>query len=125
MKKDYVSNQKSLTYKFIGAYPISIVSMPISYEQSQLLKCTVSFTYLRYVMNPSNEPNEVIADSAILQAPPESGSQNTSYPDNLVGNTSGEDQRFIPTDSRSGFRGDGKNLFYFQMDHPFAMLMEI
>ena len=44
-----------LTYRFIGAYPISIVSMPISYDQSQLLKCTVSFTYLRYVMNPRGE----------------------------------------------------------------------
>ena len=84
-EKDYVRNSKTLTYKFIGAYPISIVSMPISYEQSQLLKCTVSFTYLRYVMNPVNEPKEVIADSAILQAPPEPESQkpkNPSYPEN-------------------------------------------
>ena len=62
-EKDYPHSKYSgkttydniLTYKFIGAYPISIVSMPISYEQSQLLKCTVSFTYLRYVMNPNTE----------------------------------------------------------------------
>ena len=44
-----------LTYKFIGAYPLSVVSMPVSYDQSQLLKCTVSFTYLRYVINPLGE----------------------------------------------------------------------
>lgn len=53
-----VQNTTTLVYKFIGAYPISIVSMPISYDQSQLLKCTVSFTYLRYVVNPTKESIE-------------------------------------------------------------------
>jgi len=53
-----VQKTATLVYKFIGAYPISIVSMPISYDQSQLLKCTVSFTYLRYVVNPVEEPIE-------------------------------------------------------------------
>ena len=42
---------KFLTYRFIKAYPISINSMPVSYDGSNLLKCTVSFTYLRYVVN--------------------------------------------------------------------------
>ena len=46
--------EKDLTtyaeYTFIGAYPISITSMPISYDSSQLLKCTVSFTYTRYYL---------------------------------------------------------------------------
>ncbi len=51
-EKDYLNNNTRLTYKFIGAYPLSIVSMPVSYDQSQLLKCTVSFTYLRYIVNP-------------------------------------------------------------------------
>lgn len=37
-----------LAYTFLKAYPISISSMPISYESSSLLKCTVSFTYTRY-----------------------------------------------------------------------------
>lgn len=40
-----------LEYHYVKAYPTSITSMPVSYEQSQLLKCTVSFTYLRYVMD--------------------------------------------------------------------------
>jgi hypothetical protein len=39
----------SLQYTFIGAFPISMSSMPVSYEQSQILKCTVSFTYIRYI----------------------------------------------------------------------------
>jgi hypothetical protein len=50
-ERDY--GGRALTYQFIGAYPISINSMPISYDSSQLLKCTVSFSYLRYVMKPS------------------------------------------------------------------------
>jgi len=46
-----VNSGPSLTYKFIKAYPISINSMPVSYEASDLLKCTVSFTYSRYLIN--------------------------------------------------------------------------
>lgn len=42
---------RPLTYQFINAYPISINSMPVSYESSQLLKCTVSFTYSRYILS--------------------------------------------------------------------------
>lgn len=42
--------KKYLQYRFIKAFPTSITSMPVSYDQSQLLKVTVSFTYLRYVV---------------------------------------------------------------------------
>lgn len=44
-ERDY---QNKLVYTFLKAYPISISSMPISYDSSSLLKCTVSFTYTRY-----------------------------------------------------------------------------
>ncbi len=47
-ERDYTG--KYLQYRFLQAYPISITSMPISYESSNLLKCTVSFTYTRYVL---------------------------------------------------------------------------
>lgn len=46
-ERDYSST--ALEYKFVRAYPISIASMPVSYDSSQLLKCTVSFSYTRYV----------------------------------------------------------------------------
>lgn len=42
------ADKRALRYNFVQAYPISITSMPVSYESSQLLKCTVSFTYSRY-----------------------------------------------------------------------------
>lgn len=44
------SSKNNLTYSFFNAFPISITSMPVSYESSQLLKCTVSFAYDRYVI---------------------------------------------------------------------------
>jgi hypothetical protein len=47
------AGQRVLQYHFKQAYPISINSMPVSYDQSQLLKCTVSFTYERYILTKS------------------------------------------------------------------------
>ena len=43
-------SSSTLRYKFFKAFPISINSMPVSYDSSQLLKCTVSFTYSRYLI---------------------------------------------------------------------------
>lgn len=37
-----------LTYKFVNVFPISIASIPISYETANLLKVTVSLSYIRY-----------------------------------------------------------------------------
>lgn len=55
-EKDYAG--RYLQYKFLNAFPISINTMPLSYNASELLKCTVSFTYSRYVTeNPSANPN--------------------------------------------------------------------
>ena len=41
---------QKLKYEFIKSYPLSITSMPVSYNGSDLLRCTVSMTYLRYVV---------------------------------------------------------------------------
>jgi hypothetical protein len=55
-----------LQYNFVNAYPISITSMPVSYDTSSLLKCTVSYSYQRYwieefltglVKNSETNPN--------------------------------------------------------------------
>tara|TARA_R100000008_G_scaffold1936_2_gene1570 strand:- start:734 stop:1555 length:822 start_codon:yes stop_codon:yes gene_type:complete len=54
-----------LTYTFINAYPISIASMPVTYDASSLLKCTVSFTYSRYSTTPANHN----ASDPVLNAP--------------------------------------------------------
>ena len=46
---------KPLTYTFIDAFPKSISAMPVSYDASDLLKCTVAFTYTRYSAKPANK----------------------------------------------------------------------
>jgi hypothetical protein len=53
-----------MTYTFVDAFPISLVSSPISYNSSEILKFTVSFSYTRYVRerifvnyNGGNQPN--------------------------------------------------------------------
>lgn len=46
----------ALIYSFVNAFPLNINSMPISYESSQLLKVTVSFSYIRYYIQ--NLPGE-------------------------------------------------------------------
>jgi hypothetical protein len=61
-EKDYdlsslseVGTGNALTYNFENAYPININSMPVSYDQSDLLKCTVSFSYSRYWISAPTE----------------------------------------------------------------------
>jgi hypothetical protein len=60
-------NNKTLVYTFVNAFPISITSIPVSYDSSQLLKCTVSFTYDRYFVgnvkdkSPTGDPSQSLA----------------------------------------------------------------
>lgn len=48
-EKDYRGNY--LQYKFLQAFPIAVNSIPVSNDSSQILKCTVSFTYTRYIID--------------------------------------------------------------------------
>ena len=43
---------RPLTYTFIDAFPRAISAMPVTYDASDLLKCTVSFSYTRYSAKP-------------------------------------------------------------------------
>ena len=51
-ERDHDYTGISLQYRFLKAFPISIVTMPVRYDASELLKCTVNFTYSRYVVTP-------------------------------------------------------------------------
>ena len=46
----------SLEYKFVRSFPRSITSMPVSYDASSLLKCSVQMSYIRYLVTPSRIP---------------------------------------------------------------------
>jgi hypothetical protein len=55
------SQLENLEYTFINAFPISINSTPVSYDQPSILKCTVSFTYSRYLLaTPANDNGSVV-----------------------------------------------------------------
>ena len=47
------SDAASLEYKFVRSFPRSITSMPVTYDSSSLLKCSVQMTYTRYVISRS------------------------------------------------------------------------
>ena len=68
-ERDYSSR---LTYNFLNAYPISISSMPVSYDSSSLLKCTVSFSYTRYYISELNgqapPPNQSTLNTPLAQS---------------------------------------------------------
>ena len=46
-EKDVVGSY--LHYTFVDAFPINVASIPVSYEGSNLLQCSVSMSYIRYV----------------------------------------------------------------------------
>ena len=50
-ERDY---QQYMTYEFIRSFPLSISSMPVSYSGNDLLKCTVSMSYIRYIQSGPN-----------------------------------------------------------------------
>jgi len=77
---DRIRRVVPLTYTFINAYPLSISSMPVSYDSSSLLKCTVSFTYSRYSTTPANGD----AADPILNIPGQAGFNAASFAGGLA-----------------------------------------
>ena len=80
-----------LEYEFFDAFPIAINSMPISYESSQLLKCTVSFSYTRYIINEISV-GHVSKSSNVIMGPSGSAAANEFFQqnrDSLINDTRG------------------------------------
>ena len=79
-ERNHESRRKSiqLEYGFVNVFPISIASMPVSYESGSLLKCTVSMNYSRYYLVPSGrDPDPIAQDSP--QSPVISDPSNPAY----------------------------------------------
>ena len=63
-EKDY--KNAYLQYDFLKAYPISIDSMPVSYDGVNTLKCTVNFNFSRYITRSAavkKAPYPVLGDA--------------------------------------------------------------
>jgi len=60
-------NKSILEYIFKDAYPINIASMPVTYESSQLLKCTISMSYSRYILKRNGSASSSASASSAPQ----------------------------------------------------------
>ena len=72
----------TLEYKFIRAFPISVNSMPVSYDSSSLLKCTVSMSYIRYVLIQGS--NKAQSQSTTTSTGDPSGPNFTATPQQIA-----------------------------------------
>lgn len=59
----------ALVYTFVRAFPRTMTSMPVSYDASSLLKCTVSMSYIRYFIDKSTDESSTASTSASKQTP--------------------------------------------------------
>lgn len=60
-----------LKYEFFQAYPLNISSIPLSYDSSQLLKYSVSFSYSRYKISNSSYRSNTTQTNPNAPAVPE------------------------------------------------------
>ena len=72
-ERDHFSSQSNLVrttldYTFVQAFPLALTSMPVSYEGSDVLKCSVSFNFMRYVTQKSRSSSLKSAETALAGA---------------------------------------------------------
>ena len=65
-EKDLYSEESSvrkaiLEYTFVPAFPRDITAIPVSYEASQVLKCSVSFSFIRYLVEKQDLTGDMVA----------------------------------------------------------------
>ena len=72
-ERDHFSSQSNLVrttldYTFVQAFPLALTSMPVSYEGSDVLKCSVSFNFMRYVTQKTRLSSLKSAEAALAGA---------------------------------------------------------
>ena len=80
-----------LRYHFVRAFPIAVASMPVSYDASSLLKCTVSMSYVRYYL--TDTPGDT--DSNSPEPAPETQLPPPPPPDPPVKRVRGQGNRLL------------------------------
>lgn len=58
-----------IQYEFINAFPLSISSMPVAYDSSELLKCSVSFAFSRYILTKASYTSAGVTKKVPSNAP--------------------------------------------------------
>ena len=95
--KDNSFNNK-ISYRFINSFPVDITSMPVSYESSEILKCTISFAYDRYVFDRTGKLS--------ASAPSRSGNSASDEKTNLTSKES--NSKFLGPPTASPFLGNSQ-----------------
>lgn len=54
-----INDPQSTTYTLINAYPSNIISIPVSYDQSNVLRTTITFNYDRYVYHKHKGKDDI------------------------------------------------------------------
>lgn len=110
-EKDYGTGRSAqsniLAYEFLGAYPVSINSIPVSYDSSSLLKVTVSFVYTRYFITQDRFRKENPSTATPNSAAPGVAELRGSTPTESANRTNANDrlsriENQINNDSRLG-----------------------
>ena len=91
-KNSAKGNNPSLKYRLYNTYPVSIASMPVSYDASSLLKCTVSMNYSRYSLIPINKSSGTSGGNA------KSPNENPESPKGTGDNSNKTEFRTTPID---------------------------
>lgn len=86
--KDYDNIKSEIVYNFVDAFPINMSSIPVSYDASQLLKVSVSFSFDRYYINRSGATISSIQSDSTT-ASNSSGNQNGAVTPSQSSNTGG------------------------------------
>lgn len=63
-----INDPRTITYTLINAYPTNIISIPVSYDQSSVLRTTITFNYDRYFFQEHDEITYV--PKSVPDAPP-------------------------------------------------------
>lgn len=71
-----------LRYEFVDAYPLAVSSMPVSYDNSSLLKCSVTFSYNHYTVK--NEPGSGSVNSISSSTGSSGGSSGSGVISELI-----------------------------------------
>ena len=53
--QENLSNKNTLDYTFVDAFPRDITAIPVTYSGSDALKCTVNFSYIRYIVEKGKD----------------------------------------------------------------------
>ena len=91
-----------ITYNFVRVFPIAVASMPVSYEASSLLKCTVSLSYVRYFLEGSlGDSDSTTIPSPQANTTPALTQQEANRND-AFGNTAGPGTQMGERDTATG-----------------------